>query len=88
MKPSPSVLLGMALIACLAGLVAGGAQAASAYSQKWSGGGFAGSQRKVLFDLQLNVGKFDNVWLRYRYQDFAFNGWRHAMSGPFDRYGI
>jgi len=139
MKSSPTALLGMALIASLAGLVAGGAQAASAYSQTWSGastegweantissvvvfdgtvgnpagsvatrfdgsvaafdigftsgsiaetsGSFAGSPWKVSFDLQPNVGKFDNLWLRYRYQDSTFNGWRHAMTGPFDQYG-
>lgn len=139
MKSSPSAALGIALIGALAGLVAGTAQAASAYSQTWSGastegweantissvvvfdggvgnpagsiatrfdgtvadfdigftsgsiaetsGSFAGSQWKVSFDLQPNVGKFDNVWLRYRYQDFTFNGWRHAMTGPFDQYG-
>lgn len=139
MKSTPSAALGMALIGALAGLVAGTAQAASAYSQTWSGAGtegweantissvvvfdgavgnpagsiatrfdgtvadfdigftsgsiaetsgsFAGSQWKVSFDLQPNAGKFDNVWLRYRYQDATFNGWRHAMTGPFDQYG-
>lgn len=49
-------------------------------------GSFAGSPWNVSFDLQLNAGKFDNIWLRYRYQDATFNGWRHALTGPFDQY--
>lgn len=50
-------------------------------------GSFAGSPWQVPFDLQLNEGKFSDVWLRYRCKDFTFNGWRHALDGPFDRYG-
>ena len=122
----------------LLSLLASGAQAASAYSQTWSGvttegwesntissvvvhdagvgnpagslatrfdpslasfdigytsgavpetrGSFAGSPWVVSFDLQLNEGKFSDVWLRYRFQDSTFNGWRFALTGPFDQY--
>ena len=49
-------------------------------------GSFSGTVWTVSFDLQLNEGKFSDVWLRYRYQDFTFNGWRYAFAGPFEDY--
>jgi hypothetical protein len=49
-------------------------------------GSFSGTPWNVSFDLQLNEGKFSDAWLRYRYQDFNYNGWRYALLGPFDQY--
>lgn len=49
-------------------------------------GSFSGSPWQVSFDVQLNEVNFTDVWLRYRFQDFTFNGWRHALTGPFDKY--
>lgn len=51
-------------------------------------GSFTGSPWQVSFDVQLNAGKFTDVWLRYRFQDSTFNGWRHSLTGPFDQYNI
>lgn len=46
-------------------------------------GSFTGSPWQVSFDVQLNEGKFGNFfWLRYRFQDSSFNGWRHALTVP------
>lgn len=51
-------------------------------------GDFGGSVWTVSFDLRLNSGTFDDVMLRFRYQDFGFNGWSYDFDEVLGQYGV
>lgn len=44
-------------------------------------GSFSGNIWTVSFDLQGTAGSFDDVYLRYRFQDSSFDGWFYSFGG-------
>lgn len=45
-------------------------------------GDFTGTPWTVSFDLFLFSGGFSDIWLRFRYHDATFNGWRFGFAPP------
>lgn len=50
-------------------------------------GDYRGNDWTVSADLKLIQGNFDNVWLRFRYQDSTFNGWTNQLTSNFAQTG-
>jgi hypothetical protein len=56
-------------------------------SQPSLAGNYGGYDWTVSADLKLIQGNFDNVWLRFRYQDPSFNGWTNQLTSNFAQSG-
>jgi hypothetical protein len=56
-------------------------------SQSAVGGSYGGNEWTVTADVQLERGTFDDVMLRFRYQDPTFNGWSNQLTSEFGRTG-
>ncbi len=46
-------------------------------------GDYSGTIWQASFDLLFISGSFDDAWLRFRYQDSTYNGWRYDLTDSF-----
>jgi len=67
------------------GNVAGSFDVGAVYSGSELTGDYGGQIWQVSFDINYLSGRFDDAWLRYRYQDSSYNGWIYDLTDVFNQ---